>query len=168
MHYRPEESLYARDPQLAVELVEVHGYKPCICEGAARNVGTLKEAAEIAPAWARAYCIVHGRATPKPHDMATFPQAGSSYSCDPCKNGDHVRCQERIVDISWSNDCSCLTAAKDAHLAAKHEAKRNALAEAIYAVADGQIQFWLPTTDGTPNSASYAIADALIERHLAR
>ena len=168
MHYRPEESLYFRDPQLAVELVEVHGYMPCICEGAAKDVGTLKEAAEIAPVWARAYCLVHGRETPRPHDMATFPQAQSSYSCDPCKNGDHARCQETVILTDWRHECTCHENSKDAHAAVKLDAKRTALAKVIYATGQDQIQFWLPTTDGTPNSASYAIADALIERHLAR
>lgn len=31
------------------------------------------------------------------------------YSCRPCRDGDHARCQRRLVYPDWSADCTCLT-----------------------------------------------------------
>lgn len=154
------------DPASIAALL-ANGIPPCICEGLGKKMDTIEEAAAYRPPWVRDYCLSHGRRKPVLHDMDRFPGARNSYACDPCRSGDHVRCQHEIRLPDWSAHCACDGVAQDAHVEVAREAKRNALAEVIYASGQDPANAWLSTVDGTPNSASYAIAEALIEQGLA-
>lgn len=140
----------------------------CTCKKMRKT--TTESDGRIVPHWADLdrYCPRHGTRQAVPHDMVRFPRALDSYACDPCRHGDHVGCSHEIRLPDWSHPCSCYQASLDEHVASARLAKREALAEAIYAEGADQHDFWLTTIDGTPNSASYAIADALIEKRLAR
>lgn len=142
--------------------------RPCLCRGG-ENL-TAEQAVAHEPHWSAVnpYCPTHGNRTAGEHDLDLFPQALNSYSCQSCQHGDHLHCQPTIVYPDWRHDCSCHRAAAAAHVAVQRAAKRDELARVVYAAADGQTQFWLPTVDGTPNQASYAIADALLDGHHAR
>lgn len=129
---------------------------------------TIEQAREYRPPWVRTYCPVHGSKPSLPHDLARFPQARNSYSCEPCQHGDHVACQPTIHMVGYSQPCTCHQTSPAEHADAVREARREQVAKAVYAVAEGQVGFWLPTEDGTPNAAAYAIADALWDAHLTR
>lgn len=152
------------DPDV-VEVLLAYGVRPCICEGRGQKMDTIAEAAAYDPPWVRPYCLAHGDQAPAVNDLARFPRALDSYSCDECRNGVHVRCRGEVRLPDWSCPCTCAQASPDAHAEARHEAKRTALAAVIEeALADSA---WVDALIGSAHDAALDVADALIDKRLA-
>lgn len=148
-----------------VEALLASGVRPCICEGLGQKMDTIAEAAAYTPPWVRPHCLSHGDRPPVLHDLERFPRAQDSYSCDECRNGDHVHCRGEVRMTDWSCPCTCAQVSPEAHAEVRHEAKRNALAAVITEAIHHSMH--VLDFEGDIPGMGLDIADALIEKRLA-
>lgn len=139
----------------------------CNCKDAYQYTDEENTTREVRTVWRNDYCALHGIKKAGEPDPEKFPRATDSYSCVPCQNHDHAHCRGRIVDISWSHNCTCGEVSSTAHREARQESYVEKAAAVIYETGEDLHSgdyFWLQTVDGSPNAASFAIARALVEK----
>ena len=87
---------------------------------------------------------------------------------EPC--GRCHRCTPPTTDAEGCPDCAGVPAPRDELPCATctyappttDAGRRDRLAALIYAEGQDAVHWWMPTVDGSPNAASYAIADAIL------